>query len=119
MLLDFVSKETDVLIIGKILGMEVLGLYSLTKQLVLRLFNVVNPIITNVLSPWLASLQQEPEKQKTTYLLITRYLAYLNFPLYLVFAIGTFDGAARCAPCEWRAVRRAPRCACLVTRSVP
>jgi O-antigen/teichoic acid export membrane protein len=90
-LLDFISKETDVLIIGKILGMEVLGLYSLTKQLVLRLFNVVNPIITNVLSPWLASLQQEPKKQKTTYLLITRYLAYLNFPLYLVFAIGSFE----------------------------
>ena len=80
-LLDFVSKETDVLIIGKILGMEVLGLYSLTKQLVLRLFNVINPIITNVLSPWLSSLQQKPEKQRTTYLLITRYLAYLNFPI--------------------------------------
>ena len=90
-LLDFVSKETDVLIIGKLLGMEVLGLYSLTKQLVLRLFNVVNPIITNVLSPWLASLQKEPQKQRTTYLLITRYLAYLNFPLYLIFAVGSYE----------------------------
>ena len=90
-LLDFVSKETDVLIIGKILGMEVLGLYSLTKQLVLRLFNVINPIITNVLSPWLSSLQQKPEKQRTTYLLITRYLAYLNFPIYLIFAVGSYE----------------------------
>ena len=90
-LLDFVSKETDVLIVGKILGMEVLGLYSLTKQLVLRLFNVINPIITNVLSPWLSSLQQKPEKQRTTYLLITRYLAYLNFPIYLIFAVGSYE----------------------------
>lgn len=90
-LLDFFSKESDILIIGKILGMEVLGLYSLTKQLVLRLFNVINPIITNVLSPWLASLQAEQKKQKNAYLTITRYLAYLNFPLYLIFTTGSFE----------------------------
>jgi O-antigen/teichoic acid export membrane protein len=71
--------------------MEVLGLYSLTKQLVLRLFNVINPIITNVLSPWLASLQAEQKKQKNAYLTITRYLAYLNFPLYLIFTTGSFE----------------------------
>jgi O-antigen/teichoic acid export membrane protein len=90
-LLDFVSKETDIFIIGKMLGLEVLGLYSLTKQLVLRLFNVINPIITNVLSPWLASLQADKEKQASTYLNITRYLAYLNFPLYLILATGSFE----------------------------
>jgi len=69
----------------------VLGLYSLTKQLVLRLYNLINPIFTNVLSPWLSSLQNEPQKQKESYLSITRYLAYFNFPIYLVIAIGSYE----------------------------
>ena len=90
-LLDFVSKETDIFIIGKMLGIEILGLYSLTKQLVLRLYNLINPIFTNVLSPWLSSLQDEPQKQKESYLSITRYLAYFNFPIYLVIAIGSYE----------------------------
>ena len=33
--------------------------------------------------------------------------------------IGTFDGAAQCAPGEWRDVRQAPRGASLVIQSVP
>ena len=31
------------------------------------------------------------QKQRRTYLLITRYLAYLNFPLYLIFAVGSYE----------------------------
>ena len=90
-ILDFISRETDIFVIGKTLGVEILGLYSLTKQLVLRLFNLINPIVTNVLSPWLSSLQEHPEKQKEAYLNITRYLTYINLPIYLTIGICSFE----------------------------
>jgi len=90
-ILDFISRETDIFIIGKMLSLETLGLYTLTKQLVLRLYNLINPIFTNVLSPWLSSLQDHPKKQKESYLTITRFLAYFNFPIYLSIAVASYE----------------------------
>lgn len=81
-LLDFFSRETDILIIGKLLGAESLGAYSLAKQIVLKLFHIINPIVVSVLSPLLSSIQNEKERLKTSYLKSIKYLAYINFPVY-------------------------------------
>ncbi|MEL7601202.1 MAG: MOP flippase family protein [Proteiniphilum sp.] len=86
-LLDFFSREIDILIIGKMLGAESLGVYSLAKQIVLKLYSIVNPIILNVLSPILSSIQKEKEKIKQYYLRIIYLLASLNFPAYFLIII--------------------------------
>jgi len=88
-LLDFFSREVDVLIIGKILGAESLGLYSLAKQIVLKLYSIINPIVINVLSPLLSSIQKEKERLKTTYLKVVKYLAYINFPVYVLIIVAS------------------------------
>lgn len=82
-LLDFFSSETDILIIGKMLGAESLGVYSLAKQIVLKLFSIINPIVITVLSPLLSSIQKEKERLKASFLKIIKYLAYINFPIYI------------------------------------
>lgn len=86
-LLDFFSREIDILIIGKMLGAESLGVYSLSKQIVIKLYSIVNPIILNVLSPILSSIQKEKEKVKQYYLKIVYLLASLNFPVYFFIII--------------------------------
>jgi O-antigen/teichoic acid export membrane protein len=86
-LLDFFSREIDVLIIGKMLGSENLGVYSLAKQIVLKLYSIINPIIITVLSPLLSSIQKEKERLKTAYLRVIKYLAYINFPVYLLVIV--------------------------------
>ena len=86
-LLDFFSRETDVLIIGKLLGPESLGVYSLTKQLVLKLFATITPIVMNVLSPILSTMQKDKDRLKSTFLKTIRYLSFINFPIYLVVII--------------------------------
>ncbi len=86
-LLDFVSKEADILIIGKLFGAQTLGLYSLTKQIVLKLFIFINPIVTSVLSPLLSSIQEEHSRLRELYLKVVRYIAYINFPVYLMVIV--------------------------------
>ncbi len=89
-LLDFFSRETDILIIGKMLGAESLGVYSLAKQIVLKLFSIINPVVVTVLSPLLSSIQKEKARLKSSFLKIIKYLAYINFPLYvLIIAAST------------------------------
>lgn len=85
--LDFFSREIDILIIGKMLGAENLGIYSLAKQIVLKLYAIVNPIITNVLNPLLSSIQKEKEKIRQYYLKIVSLLAIINFPIYLLIVV--------------------------------
>lgn len=88
-LLDFFSREIDVLIIGKILGSNSLGVYSLAKQIVLKLYSIINPIVVSVLSPLLSSIQKEKQRLKATYLQVVKYLAYINFPVYVLIIIAS------------------------------
>lgn len=88
-LIDFFSHEIDVLIIGKMLGAESLGVYSLAKQIVRKLFSIINPIVINVLSPLLSSIQKEKQRLKVTYLKVVNYLAYINFPIYVLVIVAS------------------------------
>jgi O-antigen/teichoic acid export membrane protein len=88
-ILDFISQESDIFIVGKMLGAEILGVYSLSKQIVLKLFSLINPIIVNVLSPLLSSIQNEKERVKKTFLKIIQYLAYLTFPIYFIIMVSS------------------------------
>lgn len=47
-IVNYFTRDIDVLIIGKIMGTEVLGGYSLAKQLVRRPLQILSPIITKV-----------------------------------------------------------------------
>ncbi|MEX0939734.1 MAG: MOP flippase family protein [Candidatus Paceibacterota bacterium] len=88
-ILDFISQEADIFIIGKILGAELLGVYTLSKQVVLKLYSLINPIIVNVLSPLLSSIQKDKERLKKSYLQVIHFLAYINLPLFLVVLAGS------------------------------
>jgi len=86
-IVDFFSRESDILIIGKFMGAETLGVYSLSKQIVMKLYQITNPILINVLNPLLSSLQNEKEKLKNYVLKAVYILASINFPVYLFLTI--------------------------------
>ena len=88
-ILDFISKEADIFIIGKVLGTEVLGLYTLTKQIVLKVYAIISPITYNVLSPLLSTIQNEKEKLKKVYLKTINLLTFINMPAYLLIIAGS------------------------------
>tara|TARA_B110000027_G_C16108749_1_gene296605 strand:- start:205 stop:1650 length:1446 start_codon:yes stop_codon:yes gene_type:complete len=86
-ILSFFTTDIDVLIVAKTLGPKSLGLYSLSKQLILKIFSIINPIITNVLSPLLSSIQNDKKKIKLSFLKVTSLLASLNLPIYSLFLV--------------------------------
>jgi PST family polysaccharide transporter/teichuronic acid exporter len=81
--LNYFNKDLDILIIGKLLGTEVLGGYSLAKQLVAKPAMIINPILMKVLSPTLSKYQDNPEELNSKYLKVNRSLTTVNFFAYL------------------------------------
>lgn len=86
-ILDYFSREFDILIISATLGRDTLGVYSLCKKIVHMMYNVVNPILTKVLTPMFAKIQNDKIRLKTNYLRIVNILATTNHPLYILIAV--------------------------------
>lgn len=81
-ILNYLNKEIDVLIIGRLLGTEVLGLYSLAKQLVNKPLSIINPIFTKISVPVLAKMQEDNELLKNSYLKLIKIISSINFIVY-------------------------------------
>ena len=86
-ILDFFSSEMDILIISSSFSMSFLGSYTLCKQIVTRLFSLINPIITKILTPTLALYQDNISFLRKKYLEIIKVLAIINIPIYFLIAI--------------------------------
>ncbi len=81
--INYFNKDLDILLIGKLYGAEVLGGYSLAKQLVLRPFRIINPILTRVAEPLLAKFQQDMQKLRKNYLKLLNAVSSLIVPVYI------------------------------------
>jgi O-antigen/teichoic acid export membrane protein len=80
--INYFNSQIDTILIGKLLGMEALGIYSVAKQLIMRPAQVINPIITKVTFPTMSKVQQDTERLKKIYLKTINYLSSINFPIY-------------------------------------
>jgi O-antigen/teichoic acid export membrane protein len=54
-----VATQIDIIIIGKLLGTEVLGTYSIIKELILRPTQLINPIVTKVSFPIMSKINDD------------------------------------------------------------
>lgn len=88
-LANYFNRDLDILIIGKIFSAEILGGYSLAKQLVFRPFQLINPIIIKVASPTLAKIQGDKLKLKFNYLKLLNIVSSVNIVTYLFMALFT------------------------------
>jgi len=82
-IINYFNRDLDVLIIGKFFGAEILGGYSLAKQLVYRPAQMINPILTKVGAPVLAKFQGNINELKKNYLKLLNIVSSLNFVIYL------------------------------------
>jgi O-antigen/teichoic acid export membrane protein len=86
-ILNYFSSQFDVILIGKILGTDVLGIYTIAKNLAMRPMQVINPIVTRVTFPLMAKVQIDNNKLKNIYLKSINYLSSINFPIYIMVII--------------------------------
>ena len=79
--------QADVFIGGLLSGTGALGLYSLPRDLSLRIALTINPIVTRVGFPVMAKSQGNIDQLKSIYLQVLRMTASINFPIYVAFAL--------------------------------
>lgn len=81
--------QADALIVGKVMGAEMLGIYSLAKELILQPLKLVSPVINRLALPRFAEKQHEPEQLQKLFLKGT--LAIMLFSSLMYLAIGVFS----------------------------
>lgn len=86
-LMDYISYKIDVILVGRLFGLEVLGLYNMGKELALKTMKMINPIINSVATPILAKLQNEPDKIKLNYSRILSFVGFINIPILVALSI--------------------------------
>jgi O-antigen/teichoic acid export membrane protein len=86
-IVGYFNAQFDTLLIGKLLGMEALGMYNIAKQLAFKPYQIINPILTKVAFPILAKLQNEIARLRETYLNIIRTLTMTNAPIYMIMIL--------------------------------
>ena len=84
---NFFNRHLDILIIGKFFSQEILGGYSLAKQLVFRPAQVINPILTKVAAPALAKFQNNLELLKENYLKLVHVVSSVNLVSYFILMV--------------------------------
>jgi O-antigen/teichoic acid export membrane protein len=80
-LTDYAVARADRLLISAYLGPEVLGYYVLAWNIVVDPVHRINPILTRVLTPVLAKVQDDRALLKRGFLMLIEAVAMINMPL--------------------------------------
>ena len=84
--LDFFSREMDTIIISSNFSMTFFGGYTLCKNLSSHVYHFINPVITSVLTPVYAKIQDQDERLKSSYVYCINVIGWANFCLYGLMA---------------------------------
>ncbi len=88
--LNFFTRNSDNLLIGKYLGSYDLGIYSKAYGLMLMPINQVTSVFSSVMFPVLSSIQDDVVRVKKIFLQSNRLIALLSMPM-MVGLIATAD----------------------------
>ncbi len=79
--INFVNRKVDQLLIGAVLGPEVLGYYNMAWTVIVEPVYRINPIITTVAFPVFAHRQDNPAALRRGFLIVTKLLSTTNAPV--------------------------------------
>src|SRR5699024_11814178 len=81
-MLWYIYNQADVFIIGKVLGNEILGFYSIGRQLASLPMKKVAAMLNQVGLAAYSSIQQDMHAVRSHYLKVIRILSFLSFPVF-------------------------------------
>ena len=85
--LDYFAAKFDILIIGKLLGSEALGVYNLAKEILMKVILLINSIVNKVALPIFAKVQNDIEGMKNAYCKVISLVSKINFPICVLFGV--------------------------------
>lgn len=86
-IVDFTANYIDILLIGKLLGMETLGIYNLIKEILKRLYTLTNGVITKTSIPIFSQFNSDEDLLKTRFLKLVDNVSFLTSMLYAALAV--------------------------------
>ena len=87
-IVNYFSRNIDYLIIGKFLGAEALGFYTLAYKLMLYPLQNISWIISKVMFPAFSRMQHDLEKVRNAYLKMIKAISLITFPMMMgLFAV--------------------------------
>jgi O-antigen/teichoic acid export membrane protein len=90
-IIDYFCARFDILIVGKLLGSEMLGIYSLAKEIVLKLILVINSIVNKVAMPIFSYKNADNDFLRTQYCKMINLLSVVNFPINVFFCVFSYQ----------------------------
>jgi O-antigen/teichoic acid export membrane protein len=85
--INYFNSQFDMILIGRFFGVETLGLYTIAKNLAMRPYQIITPIITKVTMPVMAKTNHDDYLLKDIYLKTITYTSSLNFPVYVALFV--------------------------------
>jgi lipopolysaccharide exporter len=79
--LNYLSRNVDYLIVGRLLGSEPLGYYTLAYNLMRLPVHYLNPVIVSVAFPAFARIQHKDDVLRRGYCKILHYISAVTFPI--------------------------------------
>ncbi|MFZ5722405.1 MAG: MOP flippase family protein [Pseudomonadota bacterium] len=96
------NRELDVFLGGALVGPAAMGVYSLPRDLCLRIANtVVNPAVNRVSIPVMAKVQDNTVQLRRVYLESLRMTSSVNFPVYVLIGLFAEDVVATLYGARW------------------
>jgi O-antigen/teichoic acid export membrane protein len=80
-LVGYANRNYDSLLIGRFLGAQPLGIYSMAIQLMLYPLQQVSSVIVRVLFPTLVQMGDDPRRMRSAYLTAVSAIAIVTFPM--------------------------------------
>lgn len=85
--LNFINTKIDQILIGIMMGPQILGFYSMAMNLIMQPIQKLNPMINRVAFPVFSQIQNDRRRLQKGYLFIIKLIMAINAPLYAGFAI--------------------------------
>jgi lipopolysaccharide exporter len=82
-ILNYLARNADYLLIGRYLGAQELGYYTLAYRILLFPIQNISSVISRVIYPVLSTFQDDNNRFSTIYLKVTSSIALISFPLML------------------------------------
>ena len=79
---NYFERNLDNILVGRFLGAQALGYYALAYRLMLYPIQNISHMLTRVMFPSFARIQDDDERFRRVYLQVTGALALVTFPMY-------------------------------------
>lgn len=80
-IVDYFASKLDIIVISSTIGVGALGVYNLSKELILKFVIVINSISNRVILPVFTNYQDDIEELKRIFVLCLKKMALLNAPI--------------------------------------